>query len=295
MRFDKAFVTLSLFFPNSIHGLSGCDDKQHTLRSLPKDKNPLEYASLSSEQPQPQSQSQSQPQSILSETLHEIGFSQSLTVTGNPLVERSSQYQNILVYQTPHFGKVLVLDDVVQLTERDGASYNEMMAHIPMMEHPAPKRVLVIGGGDGYVLHEVLKHDSVIQVDHVDLDGDVVEVCKDHFSWGRAWEDPRVTLHIADGAAFVRNAPEDFYDVVIQDSSDPYTVNEEGIPVELPSSVLYSTDHYDNVRRILTKDGIFNFQVSFLLFKPFHPSMNVNFNVLFTKYKLIIKYNYKRK
>jgi len=199
--------------------------------------------------------------SPLTETLHEIGFSQSISVTGEPLVNTSSEYQDILIYQTPHFGKVLVLDGVVQLTERDAASYNEMMAHIPMMEHPNPKRVLVIGGGDGYVLHEVLKHESVVHVDHVDLDGEVVEVCKEHFSWGKAWKDSRVTLHIDDGAKFVNDAPDGFYDVIIQDSSDPFTIGEDGNPIDLPSSVLYSAEHYSNIRRVLSKDGVFNFQV----------------------------------
>ena len=199
--------------------------------------------------------------SPLTETLHEIGFSQSLTVNGGPIVEQKSKYQDILVYQTPHFGKVLVLDDVVQLTERDAASYNEMMAHIPMMEHPNPKRVLVIGGGDGYVLHEILKHKSVLEVDHVDLDGEVVDVCKKHFAWGKAWDDERVTLHIANGASFVKDVTDDYYDVIVQDSSDPFTIDENGVPIDLPSGVLYSTEHFSHIKRILSKDGVFNFQV----------------------------------
>jgi len=107
----------------------------------------------------------------------------------------------------------------------------------------------------------VLKHPEVEHVDHVDLDGDVIEVCKEHFSWGKAWDDERVHLHIADGAAFVANAPEGFYDVIIQDSSDPYTWEEDtGAKVDLPSKTLYSDDHFVNIEKSLGVDGVFSFQ-----------------------------------
>merc|ERR1740117_2354174 len=105
------------------------------------------------------------------------------------LFSKQSQYQKIEVHQSKFFGKLLVLDDVIQLTERDADSYNEMMAHIPMFQHTLPKRILVIGGGDGYVLKEVLKHHSVVHVDHVDLDGEVITTCEKHFpQWGDAWK-----------------------------------------------------------------------------------------------------------
>jgi spermidine synthase len=122
----------------------------------------------------------------------------------------------------------------------------------------------VIGGGDGYVLSEVLKHSSVQHVDHVDLDGDVIDTCREHFSWGDAWKDPRVNLHIADGAEFARNAPDSFYDVIIQDSSDPWTWDDDGEKVELPSNVLYSPQHFQNLNRILSKNGILNIQAETL-------------------------------
>jgi spermidine synthase len=152
------------------------------------------------------------------------------------------------------------LRSVLQLTERDADAYNEMMTHVPMFQHKNPKRVLVIGGGDGYVLSEVIKHDSVEIVDHVDLDGDVIDVCREHFSWGAAWNDPRVRLHISDGAAFVRNAPDGYYDVVVQDSSDPWTWDDNGELIELASGVLYTSDHFANLHRILGTNGILNIQ-----------------------------------
>jgi len=198
---------------------------------------------------------------VVGEFMTETGFYQSIMVNDNsPLVNFRSKYQDIQVHESSYYGKILVLDGVVQLTERDADSYNEMMAHIPMMAHSAPKRVLVVGGGDGMVLSEVLKHPMVEHVDHVDLDEGVINTCKEHFSWGKAWDDPRVTLHIADGAAFVRDAPAGSYDVIVQDSSDPSSWDENGQEVILPSSVLYSEYHLKNLVRALSPHGVFNFQ-----------------------------------
>jgi len=207
----------------------------------------------------------SNTKSTVGELIEETGFYQSIRLTPDPpIYQKRSKYQLIEVHQSPYYGKVLVLDGVVQLTERDADSYNEMMAHVPMFQHRNPKRVLVVGGGDGYVLSEVLKHESVEHVDHVDLDGEIVETCKKHFGWSQAWNDPRVKLHIADGAAFVRNAADASYDVIIQDSSDPWTGGEDGEKVVLPSSVLYSNEHFRNVYRILKPDGVFNLQAETL-------------------------------
>ena len=125
---------------------------------------------------------------VVGEYISESGFYQSLTLASEkPIVQKQSKYQEIKVVKSNYFGKVLVLDGVVQLTEKDGNSYNEMMTHPAMFSHRMPKRVLVIGGGDGYVLSEVLKHPEVEHVDHVDLDSEVVDVCRDHFPWGSAW------------------------------------------------------------------------------------------------------------
>lgn len=195
------------------------------------------------------------------ELFEETGFYQSIRLYDEPpLFSKQSAFQRIEVVRSPYYGTVLVLDGVVQLTERDADAYNEMMAHVPMFQHRSPKRVLVIGGGDGYVLSEVLKHESVLSVDHVDLDEDVIETCRKFFSWGDAWKDPRVKLHIADGAEFVRNAPSGYYDVIVQDSSDPWNWDDSGKMVELPSNVLYAREHFENLYRILSPDGILNIQ-----------------------------------
>ncbi len=195
------------------------------------------------------------------ELIEETGFYQSIRLTQKEAIySTQSKYQNIEVRESPYYGKILVLDGVVQLTERDADSYNEMMTHIPMFAHRSPKRVLVIGGGDGYVLSEVLKHEMVEHVDHVDLDEGVIETCTKYFSWSNAWKDPRVKLHIGDGAKFVKEAKSNSYDVIIQDSSDPWTWSESGDKVVLPSSVLYSPEHFSNLHRILSSDGILNIQ-----------------------------------
>jgi len=107
----------------------------------------------------------------------------------------------------------------------------------------------------------VLKHNSVTHVDHVDLDEVVIQACMEHFSM-RPWEDDRVNLHIADGAKFLKEAPDEFYDVIIQDSSDPDYVDENGNTVLLPASVLFSIEHFANAYRALKKDGIFSLEVS---------------------------------
>jgi len=200
---------------------------------------------------------------VVTEHNSEIGFTQSITLSECNLYEHQSQYQKIRVHKSKHYGKILVLDDVVQLTEKDADSYNEMLTHVPMMEHKCPKNVLIIGGGDGYVLREVLKHPCVEHVDHVELDPDVITACKLHFpSTNAAWEDKRVTVHVRDGMEFVKSAASNKYDVIIQDSSDPFAVDEEDAEqhFDLPSSVLYTLDHFREMHRILKEDGILNFQ-----------------------------------
>ena len=198
---------------------------------------------------------------VLSERIAEIGFTQTIELLSDiPLHSSQSLYQTIEVFESKFFGKVLVLDGVLQITERDGSAYNEMMAFIPMMAHRRPKKVLVIGGGDGYVVHEVLKHEEVELIDHVDLDEEVVRVCQKYFPWANVWANKKVKLHIDDGAAFVRRIPDNYYDVVIQDSSDPHTADEDGVEELLPSSVLYSLDHFRHVKRILRRGGVYMLQ-----------------------------------
>jgi spermidine synthase len=104
----------------------------------------------------------------------------------------------------------------------------------------------------------------VEHVDHVELDEEVIAACKTFFLAGNPWADPRAHLHITDGAKFVKDAPSGSYDVIIQDSSDPWIIDSDGSMVILPSAVLFEESHFRQIHRILTDDGILNIQVSFV-------------------------------
>ena len=157
-----------------------------------------------------------------------------------------SRYQLIEIFQTSELGKMLMLDGVIQLTEFDEFAYQEMMTHPAMLVHPNPEKVLIIGGGDGGVAREVARHKSVKHIDHCEIDGKVVELCKKHIpSTACGFDDPREHLHIGDGLAFVREK-QDEYDVIIVDSTDPVG----------PGEVLFGRDFYESVHRALRKDGV---------------------------------------
>ena len=220
---------------------------------------------------------------IVMEDEQEIGYVQSLIVNYPPLLEVTSSYQDIKVYQSKHYGKVLVLDDCLQLTERDASHYNEMLAHVPILEYIGIHqdnndnnnndkyrnpwmRVLVVGGGDGYVVSELLKHHrSIIEfIDHVELDVEVIRTSEDIFPWAsRVWDDERVHLHVRDGAEFVQEqlASGNSYHVIIQDASDPFYFDEDGEIVVLPSHVLYTKEHFSGMHKLLVENsGVLVFQ-----------------------------------
>ncbi|XP_043716872.1 spermine synthase-like isoform X1 [Telopea speciosissima] len=140
----------------------------------------------------------------------------------NILYKGKSEFQEILVFESSTYGKVLVLDGIVQLTEKDECAYQEMIAHLPLCSIPSPKTVLVVGGGDGGVLREISRHSSVEYIDICEIDKMVIDVSKKFFpDLSIGFEDPRVRLHVGDGAEFLRHAPEGMYDAIIVDSSDP--------------------------------------------------------------------------
>jgi spermidine synthase len=157
-----------------------------------------------------------------------------------------SLFQDVLVFESETFGNVLVLDGVIQVTERDEFSYQEMIAHIPLYSHPNPKKVLVIGGGDGGVLREVAKHKGVEEIVICEIDQGVIDVSKKYLpSLACGYDDPRVTVHVMDGAKFMDDN-QDSFDVIITDSSDPVG----------PASVLFETPFYDAMHRSLRDGGI---------------------------------------
>nr|Q96557.1 RecName: Full=Spermidine synthase 2; Short=SPDSY 2; AltName: Full=Putrescine aminopropyltransferase 2 [Datura stramonium]CAA69421.1 spermidine synthase 2 [Datura stramonium] len=167
------------------------------------------------------------------------------------LFQGKSDYQDVMVFQSTTYGKVLVLDGVIQLTERDECAYQEMITHLPLCSIPNPKKVLVIGGGDGGVLREVSRHSSVEQIDICEIDKMVVEVAKQFFpDVAVGYEDPRVNLHIGDGVAFLKNVPAGTYDAVIVDSSDPIG----------PAQELFEKPFFETIARALRPGGVVSTQ-----------------------------------
>ncbi|TFK60671.1 saccharopine dehydrogenase [Pluteus cervinus] len=147
---------------------------------------------------------------------------QAMTLKVNKILHiEKSLFQDVLVFESETYGNVLVLDGAIQCTERDEFSYQEMIAHLPLASHPNPKRVLVIGGGDGGVVREALKHDTVEEVVLCDIDEAVIRVSKTYLPhMSSLLSDPRVRVFIGDGFKFLADN-EGTYDVIITDSSDP--------------------------------------------------------------------------
>ena len=165
----------------------------------------------------------------------------------NILFEGKSPFQDILVFDSTNYGRVLVLDGVIQLTERDECAYQEMIVNLPMMSHPQPRNVLIIGGGDGGVLREVCRHEGVETVVMCEIDEMVVELSKKYFhtSTATAYSDPRLTLKFEDAAKFIKSYRNTF-DVIITDSSDPVG----------PANTLFTQEFYADLKSSLRPGGV---------------------------------------
>jgi len=162
------------------------------------------------------------------------------------LFEGKSDFQDVVVFKSKTYGTVLALDGVIQLTERDEFAYQEMIVHLPLCAHPNPKKVLIIGGGDGGVLREVCKHDTVEVIEMCEIDKMVPEMSKKYLpTVSTHFDDPRLRLHIADGCKFL-DTKEAEYDVIIVDSSDPVG----------PAEVLFEKPFYRAMRKALKDGGI---------------------------------------
>jgi spermidine synthase len=173
------------------------------------------------------------------------GFQQRVVVVATQRTEQS-RYQALQVLDTEPFGRMLVLDDAVQTTLADESAYHEMLVHVPMLAHPAPSQVLIIGGGDGGTLRRVLQHpvDHVVQVE---IDEAVIRVSRElmpEISAG-AYDDPRAEVIVDDGVAYLK-AHEGAFDVILIDSTDPVG----------PAVGLFSEDFYESVKRALREPGI---------------------------------------
>jgi spermidine synthase len=159
-----------------------------------------------------------------------------------------SPHQDIHVFDSTTHGRVLMLDGVVQITEADEFAYQEMMAHVPLLNHGAAERVLVIGGGDGGILRRVLQHRGVRRAVLVEIDAQVIALCKEHMPGigGAAWTDVRAEVVVGDAIHYVAEAPPASFDAVIVDSTDPAGVGE----------VLFTEDFYRHCARVLTARGV---------------------------------------
>lgn len=162
------------------------------------------------------------------------------------LFDQKSPFQHIQVFRSKNCGVMLVLDGIIQCTESDEFAYQEMMVHPALFAHPDPRRVLVIGGGDGGVLREVARHDCVEAIDICEIDGMVIEAAKRFLpSMAVGFDDPRVAVHVADGNEFIKDRS-DYYDVIIVDSTDPVG----------PAEALFEEPFYRGMRGALRDGGV---------------------------------------
>ena len=166
---------------------------------------------------------------------------------GKVLYSKQSEFQKVEVFETDSaLGRVLTLDDLMMTTEGDEFHYHEMIAHVPMMHHPNPKTVLVIGGGDGGTIREVLKHDTVEKAVLCEIDGLVIEACKEHLpTIACELDNPKCEILVEDAIEYIKDKV-DMFDIVLIDSTDPMG----------PGEGLFTEEFYTNVKRSLKKGGI---------------------------------------
>lgn len=161
------------------------------------------------------------------------------------LADEQTQFQHLQIVETEFFGKAMILDGIIQLTERDNSGYHEMIVHVPMLAVGKPKRVLIVGGGDGGSLQQVLRYPSVEETVVCELDQRVVDLSREHFaSFGDPWIDPRAKLLVRDAFGFLEENPGQF-DVIISDTTDPIGMAER----------LFSDEFYKLMVRALTPNG----------------------------------------
>ncbi|WP_010287320.1 polyamine aminopropyltransferase [Kurthia massiliensis] len=162
------------------------------------------------------------------------------------LYSGQSEFQRIDVFESSEFGRFLTLDGYMMLTEKDEFIYHEMLVHVPMSVHPNVQNVLVIGAGDGGILRELSYYPNIQQIDLVEIDEQVIDVCKQYLpQTACGFDDPRVRVHIADGLKYVRTA-QGQYDLIIVDSTDPFG----------PGEGLFTKEFYGSCYNALTDDGI---------------------------------------
>ncbi len=179
------------------------------------------------------------------ETLHR-GFRVRLKAD-NVLFDSETEHQRLIIFENSDFGRVMMLDSIVQLTTKDEFVYHEMMSHVPLFAHGKAKTALIVGGGDGGVLREVLKHPEIEQATLCEIDRGVIDLCRQYFPGvsAGAYDDPRTKIVIADGTKFVAGT-DDRFDVIMIDSTDPVG----------PGAVLFTREFYAGCARCLKPGGL---------------------------------------
>lgn len=198
--------------------------------------------------------------SYFKEKLHR-GYAQTMELSSAPLVEEKSAYQRIRIFDSVANGRVLVLDDIVQLTTRDESAYAEMLTHLPLFEHGAAKRVMIVGGGDLSIADEALKHKGVKEVVLVDIDSRVVELCREYFGAinAKAFADKRLKIEIADAFEYLgRTESKARFDLIVADRPDPVG----------PGKALFGETFYDRVKTALAPGGFATFQTGVPFYQP---------------------------
>jgi spermidine synthase len=171
----------------------------------------------------------------------------SLRYTGDILHDHQSPYQRVRILESYKYGKILTLDNMVMTTQKDEYHYHEMISHIAMFTHHNPKNILVIGGGDGGTIREILRHENIDKVTMVEIDGEVIEACKKYLpEIACSLNHPKLDLIVADGISFVKDSLPKTYDIIIVDGSDPVG----------PAEGLFSNEFYQNCFNALKDDGI---------------------------------------
>ncbi|HEX3431110.1 MAG TPA: polyamine aminopropyltransferase [Rhizomicrobium sp.] len=198
--------------------------------------------------------------STFREQLHK-GYAQMMEISSAPLAEEKSQFQRIRIFDTVANGRVLVLDDIVQLTSRDESAYAEMLTHLPLLEHGRAARVMIVGGGDLSIADEALKHKGVREVVLVDIDGRVVELCREHFAAinAKAFADRRLRIEIADAFEYLGRAESrGRFDLIVADRPDPVG----------PGKALFGETFYSRVKNALAPGGFATFQTGVPFYQP---------------------------
>ena len=195
-----------------------------------------------------------------------------------------SHYAKIDIVDTAEYGRMLFLDGIAQSAEQDEFIYHESLVHPAMLIHPNPRSVCIVGGAEGATIREVAKYQDVNRIVMVDIDEELVNVCRQHLSsWSKgAYEDPRLELHIGDGRKFLEQT-EEIFDVIIVDLNDPTE--------DSPAVFLFTREFYQLVNRCLSRNGVGCFQGTDLQATrlTLHARM---YNTISSAFKFVVSYPY---